>query len=281
MIFEHEIPNGSRLYFGKVAKKKRELENKLSSFFYDIGFEEIVTPNFSYSGHQAIDDETKLIKMHDEKNNQVALRADSTLDVARIINKRLGRTTSHKKWFYIQPVFTYPANENYQIGCEWLEHENISDILNLTGEVLKQIDIKPTIQVTNINIAKLVACELNIDLGLFKDGEIAKLFELKVDWLDKLIHSITKEDLQNILPELPANIKVEVEKLIKSVDGVEYENIVLSPLYYTHMKYYTDVYYRVIEGNYTIAKGGRYESNGLQSLGFSLYTDNLLKILEK
>jgi histidyl-tRNA synthetase len=83
------------------------------------------------------------------------------------------------------------------------------------------------------------------------------------------------------LPELPANIKVEVEKLIKSVDGVEYENIVLSPLYYTHMKYYTDVYYRVIEGNYTIAKGGRYESNGLQSLGFSLYTDNLLKILEK
>jgi ATP phosphoribosyltransferase regulatory subunit HisZ len=281
MIFEHEIPNGSRLYFGNSARKKRELENKLSSFFYDIGFEEIVTPNFSYSGHQAIDDETKLIKMHDEKNNQVALRADSTLDVARIINKRLGRTTSHKKWFYIQPVFTYPANENYQIGCEWLEHENISDILNLTGEVLKQIDIKPTIQVTNINIAKLVACELNIDLGLFKDGEIAKLFELKVDWLDKLIHSITKEDLQNILPELPANIKVEVEKLIKSVDGVEYENIVLSPLYYTHMKYYTDVYYRVIESNYTIAKGGRYESNGLQSLGFSLYTDNLLKILEK
>jgi histidyl-tRNA synthetase len=281
MIFEHEIPDGSRLYFGQSAKKKRELENKLSSFFYAIGFEEIVTPNFSYSGHQAIDDETKLIKMHDEKNNQVALRADSTLDVARIINKRLGRTTSHKKWFYIQPIFTYPANENYQIGCEWLEHENISDILNLTGDVLEQISIKPTIQITNINIAKQVANELNISLELFKDGEIAKLFELKVEWLDKLIHSITKEDLQNVLAELPQSVQIEVEKLIKSVDGVNYENIVLSPLYYTPMKYYTDVYYRVIEGNYTIAKGGRYESNGLQSLGFSLYTDNLLKILEK
>lgn len=281
MIFEHEIPCGSRLYFGKSAKRKRELENKLSAFFYDIGFEEIVTPNFSYSGHQAIDDETKLIKMHDEKNNQVALRADSTLDVARIINKRLGRTTSHKKWFYIQPVFTYPANENYQIGCEWLEHNNISDILNLTRAVLEEIGIKPTIQVTNINIAKLVAMELNIDLGLFKEGQVAKLFELKVDWLSELIHCITKEDLQNVLPNLPLKIKKEVEKLINSVDGVEYENIVLSPLYYTHMKYYTDVYYKVLEGNNIIAKGGRYESNSLQSLGFSLYTDNLLKILEK
>ena len=281
MIFEHEIPNGSRLYFGRVAKKKRELENKLSSFFYDIGFEEIITPNFSYSGHQAIDDETKLIKMNDEKNNQVALRADSTLDVARIIKKRLGRTTSHKKWFYIQPVFTYPTYENYQIGCEWLEHKNISDIINLTADVLKQIGINPTIQVTNINIAKLVANELNIDLELFKNGEIAKLYELKIDWLDDLIASITKADLQNTLPKLPSNIKTEVQKLINSVDKVSYENIILSPLYYTHMKYYTDVYYKVIEDNFTIARGGRYESDGLQSLGFSLYTDSLLKILEK
>ena len=28
--FDHEIPNGSRLYFGKSAQLKRELENKAS-----------------------------------------------------------------------------------------------------------------------------------------------------------------------------------------------------------------------------------------------------------
>ena len=75
MIFEHEIPKGSRLYFGKSAKAKRELENKISSILDGNGFEEIVTPNFSYSQHQAIANDRKLIKFSDEQNEQVSLRA--------------------------------------------------------------------------------------------------------------------------------------------------------------------------------------------------------------
>ena len=62
MIFEHEIPKGSRLYFGKTAKAKRKLENKVCDILDDCGFEEILTPNFSYSQHQAIANEKKLIK---------------------------------------------------------------------------------------------------------------------------------------------------------------------------------------------------------------------------
>jgi len=280
MIFEHEIPNGSRLYFGALAKKKRELENTIASFVAKKDFEEIVTPNFSYSQHQSIDDENQLIKISDSQNNQVSLRADSTLDVARIITRRLGRTTSHKKWFYIQPVFTYPSNENYQIGLEWLEYDNASDMINLTSEVLDLVGIKALIQVTNINIPKLVASELNITLDIFKNGDISKLFDLKIEWLDKLIAVTTNDDLRAIVSSLPLNVKGEVEKLINIVEAVKYENTTVSPLYYTPMKYYDDVYYRVIQDNLTIARGGRYKSEGVSSLGFALYTDNLLKISE-
>jgi histidyl-tRNA synthetase len=280
MILEHEIPNGCRLYFGKNARKKRELESTLANFFYDNGFEEIITPNFSYSGHQSIDNESQLIRINDEKNNQVALRADSTLDVARIITKRLGRTTDHKKWFYIQPVFSYPTNENYQIGCEWLEHKNISDIINLTSEVLDTLAIKPLIQITNINIPKLVSSELNIDLSLFKNGEIATLFAMDIEWLSTLLKVATKQDLQNVKSMLPNSVQVEVQKLLDVATEVDYENIALSPLYYSPMKYYDDIYFRVIQDNYTIAKGGKYHSDDLCSLGFAFYSDNLLKILE-
>ena len=66
MICEHEIPTNSRLYFSKSAKIKREIEYKASHFFDQNGFEEIITPNFSYSQHQSIDDDTKLIKLQDE-----------------------------------------------------------------------------------------------------------------------------------------------------------------------------------------------------------------------
>jgi ATP phosphoribosyltransferase regulatory subunit HisZ len=280
MIHEHEIPNGSCLYFGKAAKAKRVLENNLASYLEAQGFDEIVTPNFSYTQHQSIDNENELIKINDENNNQVSLRADSTLDVARIITKRLGRTTNHKKWFYIQPVFSYPSSENYQIGLEWLEHTNASEVINLSANVFSQINIKPLIQITNIQIAKLVSKELNISIDLFKDGLISKLFELKIDWLDKLIYASSVKDLEEVLKELPNAVKDEVQKLIDIAKEISYENITISALYYAKMKYYEDVYFRVIQDNSVLARGGRYTSDGISSLGFALYTNEILNIIE-
>lgn len=280
MIFEHEIPNGSRLYFGKTAKQKRELEYKVSQILFDENFDEIVTPNFSYGQHQSIEDKKKLITISDEQNNAVALRADSTLDVVRIITKRLGRTTSHKKWFYIQPVFTYPSNEDYQIGCEWIDHDNITDIINLTAKILKKLEIEPVLQISNINIPKLVCKELDLDISLFKNGEIAQLLSLNISWLNALIKVKNSDDLEDVIKLVPSSIKVELEKLLNTAAQVNYSNIVIAPLYHGSMKYYDDVYYRVISDNLTLCKGGSYKSEGMNSLGFALYSDNILKVLE-
>jgi len=280
MVFEHEIPKGSRLYFGKVARAKRALENKVCAILDDKGFEEIITPNFSYSQHQSIENEKKLIKFSDEKNEQVALRADSTLDVVRIISKRLGRTTDHKKWFYVQPTFTYPSTEEYQIGCEWIGHNNIADIMNLTTDILKALNVEPILQVSNINIPKLVAQELNIDIDLFKNGEIASLFKLKCDWLNKLIKVKSIEDLEGIVNIVPSSIQDQLKKLLTRAKEVNYSNMIIAPLYYGSLKYYDGIYYRVISDNLTVCKGGMYSSEGSCSLGFALYTDSLLKILE-
>lgn len=280
MILEHEIPKGSRLYFGRSAKLKRDLEYKISNILYGENFEEIITPNFSYSQHQSIENDKKLITISDIENNQVALRADSTLDVVRIITKRLGRTTTHKKWFYIQPVFSYPSKEDNQIGCEWIDHNEVLDILSLITDILIDINIKPVLQLSNINIPKLVAKELNIDVDLFKNGEIATLFDLKVEWLTKLIKVKDCDDLKEVIKIVPENIKGALEKLLATAVEVNYDNLVIAPLYHGSLKYYDDVYFRVIEKNLTICKGGKYSADGISSLGFALYTDSLLKILE-
>ena len=280
MIFEHEIPKGSRLYFGSMAKAKRRLENQVCDILDDCGFEEILTPNFSYSQHQAIVNEKKLIKFSDEQNEQVSLRADSTLDVVRIITKRLGRTTAHRKWFYVQPIFTYPSKEEYQIGCEWIDHHNISDIMNLTANILKALKIEPILQISNINVPVLVSKELNIDISLFKNGEIATLFKLNCEWLNKLLKVKDIKSLENVIKIIPESIKAELEKLLSKAKEVDYGNIIIAPLYYGSLKYYDGIYYRVINDNLTLCKGGMYSSEGISSLGFALYTDNLLKILE-
>ena len=280
MIFEHEIPKGSRLYFGASAKRKRVLENQVCDILEKSGFEEILTPNFSYSQHQAIANEKKLIKFSDEQNEQVSLRADSTLDVVRIITKRLGRTTAHRKWFYVQPIFTYPSKEEYQIGCEWIDHNNIADVMNLTAKILKALKIEPILQISNINIPMLVSKELNIDIDLFKNGEIATLFKLICEWLNKLLKVKDIKSLENVIKIIPVSIKSELEKLLLKAKEVDYGNIIIAPLYYGALRYYDGIYYRVINDNLTLCNGGVYSSEGISSLGFALYTDNLLKILE-
>ena len=113
MIFEHEIPQGSRLYFGKSAELKREIETYAAKLLSQEGFEEIVTPFFSFHQHQQVD-EKSLLRFSDKANRLVSLRADSTYDVVRLISRRLGRSTDHKKWFYIQPIFRYPSLLDFQ-----------------------------------------------------------------------------------------------------------------------------------------------------------------------
>ena len=280
MIFEHEIPNGSRLYFGNSAKAKRDLEYKASNYLQNNGFEEIVTPNFSYSQHQSIDDRKELITLSDESNNILALRADSTLDVVRIITKRLGRSTMHKKWFYIQPVFTYPANETYQIGAEWIGYDNVSDMINLNCNLLAKLNVDAFVQIANINIPSIISKEYDIDINLFKNGEIGSLFDLNIDWLTALIKVTNTKELEDIIDLIPDSLKDECKKLITIGNGVSYKNVTISPIYYSAMKYYDNIFYRVLNEKTTIAKGGGYKSNGVDSLGFALYTDNLLKVME-
>ena len=280
MIFEHEIPKGSRLYFGKTAKAKRVLENSVCEILEKNGFEEILTPNFSYSQHQSIEDNKKLIKFSDEENEQVSLRADSTLDVVRIITKRLGRATNHRKWFYIQPIFSYPSKEDYQIGCEWIEHNNISDIMNLTADILRAIKIEPILQISNINIPKLISTELNISIDILKNGDISELLKLDCDWLNNLLRVKDIKSLENIIEKVPNILKKELETLLEKSREVKYSNIIIAPMYYGSLKYYNGVYYRVIDKNLVLCRGGMYETDGISSLGFALYTDNLLKMLE-
>jgi histidyl-tRNA synthetase len=279
LILEHEIPKGSRLYFGKTAKVKREIEQKITNELFNNDFEEIITPNFSFSGHQAIEDNTKLITIADETNNELALRADSTLDVVRIITKRLGRTTNHKKWFYCQPVFTYPANEYYQLGAEWIGHNNISDVINLNMKVLDVINIKPTLQLSNISLLQLAVKELNVDISLFKEGEVVQLFDMKIEWLTKLLYVKNVEDLELCISLVPNSMKEQIQSLINTAKDINYDKVIISPLYYSSMKYYDGIFFTVVEKNLTLAKGGAYSADDINSLGFALYTDNLLKVL--
>jgi histidyl-tRNA synthetase len=275
MILEHEIPKESKVYFGKIAKRKRELENISANLLSENGFTEIVTPTFSY--HQTSSLPLKhLVQLTDHENNPMTLRADNTTSLFHITQKRLGRNSSNTKWFYIQPVFRYPSSESYQIGAEIIDETDLEQVLNLNLEIFKNFKLESTLQISNIEIPRLIANHLNIDISLFKNIEIKKILDLKIDWLSKLLYLEKAEDIPRVKPFLPDFLIEPMEKIENLVRNLEHKNLIISPLYYTKMEYYNSVYFRIFHKNSIFSRGGSYTLDEINSVGFSIYLDEIL-----
>ncbi|MCK4737178.1 MAG: ATP phosphoribosyltransferase regulatory subunit [Sulfurimonas sp.] len=278
MILEHEIPNGSKLYFGESAKVKREIEKVASDILDANGFLEIVTPVFSYHQHLSIADEKELVKVNDEKNNSISLRADSTIDVVRIIEKRLGRNTEQKKWFYVQPVFTYPTSEQYQVGVEFMGEKKLSSVLNISIDIFNKLEVAPLIQISNMKIPHILADMFDeLTLDDFRHVNIEKFLNLKIEWLEKLVYLQHVEQVDELLEIVPEIIKVELIKMKELCQEIKCENSVLAPMYYAKMLYYDELFFRAISANEVFARGGRYNNNDVSSVGFAIYTDTIIE----
>ncbi len=279
MIYEHEIPKGSKLYFGKSAKLKREIENLAGQILEEFGYEEIVTPFFSY--HQTKSISTKeLVRFSDEKNHILSLRADSTLDVVRLITKRLGRSVEHDKWFYIQPVFRYPSSEIYQVGAEHIGSSNLKEPILISQKIFEKLKLFVNLQISNIKIPKIISKELGIDISVFEKGNIEEILSFDIKWLSKLAYLQNPEDIDEVIKIVPQSLKHELIKIKELCDKIEYKKIIVAPLYYAKMRYYDDLYFRFFEGNKTLGMGGSYTWESLRAAGFAGYIDAIIEIKE-
>ena len=276
--FDHEIPNGSRLYFGKSAQLKRELENKASEILVKNGFSEILTPYFSYHQHLSVAPQ-KLLKLSDPTNHELALRADSTVDVVRIVRKRL-KDDKLRRLFYVQPTFKYPSDEFYQIGAELIGEKNLPLAIKIAQEFFKEFDLMPALQLSNIEIPKKICEILNLPLEIFEKGKIETLLEQNLPWLDATARATSLKDVRALRTQVPEELKPCLDEILSL--GVDYERICVSLLYYSKMRYYDALFFRFLDAGAVYCNGGNYEIDGLKSSGFALLVDALIeKIMQK
>jgi len=276
MIYQHEIPSKSKLYFGQSAKIKREIESNAATTLEQLGFTEIVTPFFSYHQHESFSDKKGLVRVADEQNHEVTLRADSTVDVVRIVTKRLGRSSENKKWFYIQPAVSYPTTEQYQIGAEIIDG-SFTQALQSATKLLSDIEVDGVLQIANIKIPKILNEQYGISLRLLQSMHIEKILEYDYEWLVDLVKINKISDLDN-LNSFPQDIKSELEILKDAAKEIDYNNIVISPLFYAKMRYYESLTFRVFDENALLATGGIYSVEGVVASGFAIYTDECIAV---
>jgi len=274
MILEHEIPSGSKLYFGKSAKLKRDIENSSAKILEELGFIEISTPLFSYHQDETFIDSNILVRVNDTKNNSVSLRADSTVDVVRIATNRLARSENVKKWFYIQPIFSFPTNEQHQIAAEILNGE-LSEVADIALKLLKNINIEFTFQIANMAISNLLTENYGISIEDIKSIRLDKLLKYNLTWIEALVSITNIEDLED-LSIYPEDIASELSKMRELAKKIDSKNCILSPLYYAPMHYYNSLIFRAFSAQSLYATGGVYNIKGVSGAGFAIYTDAII-----
>lgn len=279
-VYEHEIPVGSRLYFGKSAALKRRIESRASQILEEREFSEILTPFFSYHQHLSVEP-TALLRFSDSANHEISLRADSTVDVVRIVRARL-KDQNHKKWFYIQPVFRYPSSEFYQIGVESIGSDELESSVSVVAGLLKEFRCDAVLQLSNIEIPRTIAKILNVGIDVFEKGQIEQILALNVSWLNSLALLTSIDELSALISVVPDELKEPLVRLEKLARAVEFDQIRVVPLYYSKMRYYDKLFFRFLSDNAIVASGGIYEIDGEISSGFAVYTDALVeKLMER
>jgi len=241
---------------------------------YENGFEEIVTPLFSYHQHSAFEDEKKLLHLHDDHNHTVTLRADSTTDVVRIVTKRIGRSTASKKWFYIQPSVSFPTQEQYQVGAEIFDGA-FDEMVNIASTLVEKLEIEALLQVSNMRIPLLLSENYGIDLQSLQETHIETILNSEHVWMNKLIRIHHAEDL-NDLEGIPADIQAELLLMKEAIEKLEYKAVIIAPLYYAKMRYYDSLTFKMFHENELLVRGGLYQIEDVNAAGFALYTDAVI-----
>ncbi len=280
MILEHDIPNGSRLYFEDNALLKRELENYASDILFKIGFKEIVLPNFSYYQYQCSDSRNKIIKIADEANTNLALKKDSTLDALRLISHRVNKNTDNKKWYYAQVEFSYPSYESYKVGAEFLGSSDLPYLINTMLDIFSKYNDDYVLQISNINIINIICSKYDISIEDIKNKNYNELFNSNIKEIELLCNIHTVDDLDD-LSAYSEDVRAELEKIKDTIKNTNYEKVVIEVFYYPEMTYYSSVFFRFFSDNIILANGGVYKDDNIISSGFAIHIDNLIEQITK
>lgn len=179
-----QLPKGARIYLPDEASRKRQVEARLFDVTRRWGYREIVTPSFEYFDVLSVGTDVGLQEnmfrfVDRETGRMLALRADITPQIARVVASRLRDEPKPIRLAYLTNVFRYEEpriahyRELYQAGVELIGIEKPEaevEVIAMTIEGLRALGLRGfQIDVGHLDFFRGLLEEVNADA----DGERA------------------------------------------------------------------------------------------------------------
>ncbi len=176
--FQTQLPKGVKIYLPDEAAAKRSVEQRLLSVFTRWGYREVVSPTYEFADVLSVGtDETlqgEMFKLVDrDTGRMLALRADITPQIARIVATRLRDEPKPLRLAYVANVFRYEEphvgryREFFQAGVELVgleKPEADAEMIAMTVEGLQALGLERfQINVGQADFFRGVLEELKID----------------------------------------------------------------------------------------------------------------------
>jgi len=196
-----QLPKGTRIYLPDEAARKRHVETRLFEVFGRWGYREIVTPTFEFfdalaGGTDQALQENMFTFVDRETGRMLALRADITPQVARIVATRLRDESKPIRLCYVTNVFRYdePQLAHYrefsQAGVELIgldKPEAEAEVIAMTVEGLRALGLgRFQIDVGHPDFFRGLMEEIRVDGGRLREVRTA-LARKDVSSLERLV----------------------------------------------------------------------------------------------
>ena len=201
---QSQLPKGVKIYLPDEAARKRFVEERLLRVFGQWGFREVGTPTYEYfdvlSLGTDLDLQERMLKLVDrETGRMLALRADITPQIARIVATRLRDEPKPLRLAYVANVFRYDEpqvgryREFYQAGVELVgleKPEADAEMIAMAVEGLRALGLAQfQINVGQADFFKGVLGELRTDRTRGRELQRA-LSRKDVPALEQLVREI-------------------------------------------------------------------------------------------
>jgi ATP phosphoribosyltransferase regulatory subunit len=149
-----QIPRGVADYFWQEAARRRRLEQALLAVFRSWGYGDVIPPSFEYADtfgrRGSAELQSELCRFLDRDGSMLALRADMTIAVARLVGTRLHDWSMPQRFCYAGSVFRdveQRAGQQREFGQAGVEligsaaPEADAEVLALTAQALQSVGL--------------------------------------------------------------------------------------------------------------------------------------------